>query len=87
MSVSEPLAGPHGHTLIATAMEIGIIRDVVDRANMFHESATGESNNIWGKAYNACFSSAYKTVILTDSVVKSTDKIYQDTFPGCKLAF
>jgi len=84
VSVSEPLAVPEGHKVIVTAMEIGLIRDIVDRALMFHDTVISE-NNIFGKTYNFCFSSVYKTVTVADSVVKSTDKIYQDTFPGCKL--
>ena len=42
-------------------------------------------DNIFGKVYNFCFKSVWNTCLVADSVVKTTETIYENTFPCCKL--
>ena len=84
VSVSQPAPVPAGHKMIATAMEIGLVRDVVERAIVLHDAAIAK-DNIFGKAYNFCFKSVWNTCLVADSVVKTTETIYENTFPCCEL--
>jgi hypothetical protein len=50
---------------------------------MFHAAAV-DKENILGKAYNFCFWSACKTLNMADTLVRTTEAIYEKTFPTCK---
>ena len=84
MSTSEPLAAPSGYKVLMTAMEIGLVRDVVDRVLMTHDFLLSQ-HNVIGKAYNVCVTSVSTGFSVADSVVKTTEEIYTETFPSCKL--
>ena len=86
VSTSEPLAAPSGYKVLVTAMEIGLVRDVVDRVLMTHDYLLSR-HNVVGKAYNACIVSVVTGLNVADSVVKTTEEIYSETFPSCELQF
>lgn len=81
--MSYPVEVPPGHKMIVTAMEIGLVRDVVDCAIVFHETTVAK-DNIFGKAYNFCFEIVWKTCSVAESAVKATEGIYENTFPCCR---
>ena len=84
VSNSEPLGAPSGYKVLMTAMEIGLVRDVVDRVLMTHDYLLSQ-HNVIGKAYNVCVTSVSTGFSVADSVVKTTEEIYTETFPSCKL--
>jgi hypothetical protein len=83
VSTSEPLAAPSGYKVLMTAMEIGLVRDVVDRVLITHDYLLSRHNLI-GKAYVACVESVTTGFNVADYVVKTTEEIYCETFPSCE---
>jgi hypothetical protein len=61
-------------------MEIGLVRDVVDRAISLHDSLMSKDNFV-GKSYGLCVASVWCTFTAADNVVRTTEKVYEDTFP------
>jgi hypothetical protein len=64
-------------------MEIGLVRDVVDRAISLHDSLMSKDNFV-GKSYGLCVASVWCTLTAADNMVRTTEKVYEDTFPDCK---
>jgi hypothetical protein len=80
VSVSEPLAVPPGRKSLVTAMEIGLVRDVVYRAISLHDSLMSKDNFV-GKSYGLCVATVWCTLTVADNAVRTTKKVYEDTFP------
>jgi len=80
VSVSEPLSAPPGHKVLATAMEIGLVRDVMDKTLTLHDVLIN-NQSVVGRAYSLWFGAVCKGLSISDVTRKTSQKIFIERFP------